>query len=63
MEHVPRLQSAKVHRRHVLDGCELLNIPSVMKYSSASLETLNRLIAHCRNKAVYRDSAVSLAGG
>lgn len=54
MEHAPRLQSAEVQRRHVLDGCQLLNIPSVMKYSSASLETLNRLIAHCRNKALTR---------
>gem|GEM_PF-5573155 len=43
MEHAHRLQSAKVLRRHVLDGCQLLNIPSVMKHSSASLEALGRL--------------------
>ncbi len=54
MEHAHRLQSAKVLRRHVLDGCQLLNIPSVMKHSSASLEALSRLIAHCRNKALTR---------
>lgn len=54
MERAPQIESAEVRRRHVLDGCQLLNIPSVMKYSSASLDTLNRLIAHCRNKAHTR---------
>lgn len=54
MERAPQMESAEVRRRHVLDGCQLLNIPSVMKYSSASLDTLNRLIAHCRNKASTR---------
>ncbi|MET4577197.1 HipA domain-containing protein [Ottowia thiooxydans] len=54
MERAPRLESAEVTRLHVLDGCQLLNIPSVMKYSSASLDTLIRLIEHCRNKASTR---------
>jgi len=54
MERAPRLEGAEVTRRHVLDGCQLLNIPSVMKYSRASLDTLNRMIEHCRNKASTR---------
>lgn len=41
-------------RKHVIDACQLLNQPSVFKYSNANLDTLNRLIHLCRSKAAAR---------
>ncbi|MDP2988840.1 HipA domain-containing protein [Hydrogenophaga sp.] len=41
-------------RKHVIDACQLLNQPSVFKYSNASLDTLARLIDQCRSKAAAR---------
>ncbi|PZO12240.1 MAG: type II toxin-antitoxin system HipA family toxin [Burkholderiales bacterium] len=47
--------SAKVWRRkHVIDACQLLDQPSVFKYSNAHLNTLVRLIDRCRSKAAAR---------
>lgn len=50
----PELQSADVERLHVLDACQLLSLPSTFKYSSASLDTLNKLIGLSSNKAATR---------
>lgn len=47
--------SAKAwHRKHVIDACQLLDQPSVFKYSNANLDTLGRLINMCRSKAAAR---------
>lgn len=38
-------------RRHVLDGCQLLNLAPLMKYSNSNAESLNRLSELSRMKA------------
>ena len=41
-------------REHVIDACQLLDQPSVFKYSHANLDTLTRVINLCRSKAAAR---------
>ena len=41
-------------RKHTIDACQLLDQPSVFKYSNAHLDTLARLINLCRSKAAAR---------
>ncbi len=41
-------------RKHVIDACQLLNQPSIFKYSNANLDTLARVIDKCRLKAAAR---------
>jgi serine/threonine-protein kinase HipA len=41
-------------RKHVIDACQLLNQPSIFKYSNANLDTLAHVIDQCRSKAAAR---------
>lgn len=41
-------------RQHILDGCQLLTLDKIHKYSECKLETLEQLIGFCRSKAVTR---------
>lgn len=41
-------------RRHAIDGCQLLNLAAMMKYSAWTLDALADLVAHCRSPAQTR---------
>lgn len=43
-----------VHRRHLVDTCQLLNKDRAFKYSGANLESLSKAIGQCRSKAAAR---------
>jgi serine/threonine-protein kinase HipA len=45
---------AEVQRRHAIDACQLLNLPSVFKYQLGSIETLVEIVQRCRSKLVTR---------
>lgn len=49
-----RDQSGQVHRRHLVDTCQLLNKDRAFKYSGAHLESLRHAVDLCRSRAAAR---------
>lgn len=47
-------EAAQVQRRHLIDGCQLLNLDAGYKYLAATVENLNKIISICRNKMETR---------
>lgn len=45
---------AAVHRRHAIDACQLLNLPSAFKYTLGSMETLAEIVRLCRSRLTTR---------
>lgn len=43
-----------LHRRHVLDGCQLLSLDRTFKYRQCTLESLERMVSLSRSKAKTR---------
>lgn len=55
IERFDRVPDAQGWRRlHAMDGCQLLNLSRVFKYSSWSLESLGKLVDYCRAPAAAR---------
>lgn len=53
-DRVPTAGGKAIERMHIVDACQLLNKSRAFKYTEASVETLNALIACCRSKASAR---------
>jgi serine/threonine-protein kinase HipA len=45
-----------VHRRHIIDACQLLNKARTFKYSGQSLETLKDIVGLTRNRVATRQA-------
>ena len=43
-----------IHRRHIIDTCQLLNKSRAFKYTGARLDSMTRAIEFCRSKAAAR---------